>query len=827
MAKSFAGLKADALVIKNEVEESKNTATRIGTMFSDVVEKMENVESAAVEQANAQFVGNIVNNLTDGGADKALSAEMGKELTKTTGYSIVKGEYSAWKEINLTDVILTGDTVFNQGVKIRLASDKNQTYKKDLESGDSWVCEFDVTFVKVYDVGGQVLLYRIGSLLVGTDNILPKSIPLSKLNDEVISIIDDAYVGKKIGINMLDTNTLTEDKLISSDGSIKSGTGYYISDYIEILPNAQYILSKDGGIYPGGSGYYALYDKNKKFLSADNNKIIETTADTGFIRVTLFGSNIATSMLNTGNIRLDYIPYSAIGGYNTDKGLMAYNMINRYRVKAGSFGDVVNLFDVRTVSYGDVRNNNTDVNYRSSDYIKVNPTSTYYASNVRRIYTYDAGHNYISMIDRPTSVVFDPAVKYVILLINNYNIDSAMFTVGSLPTQYIPHEVDVPFIKKNVYVNNFRNITPSVNLLSNYEYENGYINNGKLNSSSSYYASLYIKVTPATDYSFAFCRFVDQYDDNFAFIDGLHTDLANADKSSITMDSVCRYIRVTVSVSKMYKAMVVKGELPSEYKDFRIKVPFILPYRSKYEGKRMVCFGDSITGSVEERDISNWCMYLEEATGIKTVNQGYWSARVAYSDDSSDVVNAFAFYRLIDALLTQDFSGQDIIYNTAGYEKHAKQLDKLKTIDLSTIDIISISLGTNDLSSKTPFEIEDEPLSVNSVNGAMRYSISRLLTAYPHLRIIITTPIYRFTGSLTEGNDYIIDGRGIKDFVDDYINLGRELHIPVIDLYSEIPVNRYNKDYYFGENGGDGLHPNYKMKELMGAKIAGGIISLL
>lgn len=80
MAKSFAGLKADALVIKNEVEESKNTATRIGTMFSDVVEKMENVESAAVEQANAQFVGNIVNNLTDGGADKALSAEMGKEL---------------------------------------------------------------------------------------------------------------------------------------------------------------------------------------------------------------------------------------------------------------------------------------------------------------------------------------------------------------------------------------------------------------------------------------------------------------------------------------------------------------------------------------------------------------------------------------------------------------------------------------------------------------------------------------------------------------------------------------------------------------------------
>lgn len=41
MAKTYEGLKADANIIKNEIEVQKNTATRVGTMFVDVIDKME------------------------------------------------------------------------------------------------------------------------------------------------------------------------------------------------------------------------------------------------------------------------------------------------------------------------------------------------------------------------------------------------------------------------------------------------------------------------------------------------------------------------------------------------------------------------------------------------------------------------------------------------------------------------------------------------------------------------------------------------------------------------------------------------------------------
>ena len=99
------------------------------------------------------------------------------------------------------------------------------------------------------------------------------------------------------------------------------------------------------------------------------------------------------------------------------------------------------------------------------------------------------------------------------------------------------------------------------------------------------------------------------------------------------------------------------------------------------------------------------------------------------------------------------------------------------------------------------------------------YSLSKLLTAYPHLQIVIMTPIYRFTPET--GDDYIVNGRGIQDFADDYEELGRELRIPVLNMFNDITVNKYNRSYYWGENGGDGTHPIYTMKKVMGYKVAG------
>lgn len=52
MAKTYEGLKAAANIIKNEIEAQKNTATRVGTMLVDCIDKMEDVDNTVNTRIN-------------------------------------------------------------------------------------------------------------------------------------------------------------------------------------------------------------------------------------------------------------------------------------------------------------------------------------------------------------------------------------------------------------------------------------------------------------------------------------------------------------------------------------------------------------------------------------------------------------------------------------------------------------------------------------------------------------------------------------------------------------------------------------------------------
>ena len=477
--------------------------------------------------------------------------------------------------------------------------------------------------------------------------------------------------------------------------------------------------------------------------------------------------------------------------------------------------------------------------YYSSDFIEVEPESNYALSYARFSMQYDANKQkingtYTDHNNAQSAIVTTNAnAKYMRMTFLRTRENVAQFSVGSSVPAYSPYVVNVPFIGvdfKNVKdvsvkMSEIDGSTPSSNLFNPSSITPGYLNgNGEITANDNYRTSDFIPVNSSSNYSLGYVRFVCQYDATKQFISGTYVDKNNAAQSSLSTSANATYIRITVATGNVYRGQVNAGSTLLKYDEYGYKLPGLIVPKSKFAGKNAVCFGDSITGCVADMDTNNWCMYLKNATGMNVINQGYWSGRVAYSDDSDAVVNSFAFYKLIDAVISGDWSDQDIIYTTPGYEQHAAQLDKLKQIDFTTIDFLTIALGTNDLASDTPFEISGQPMSVESVNGAFRYSISKLLTNFPKLHIGIMTPIYRFAPST--GDDYIVNGRGIQSFVDDYKELGKELHIPVCDMFNDIGVNKYNRVYYWGANGGDGLHPIATMKEVMGNKVAGFLLSV-
>ena len=132
----YSELKRKAQEIRDEVKAGANTANRVGLALEDTVKALE-AENKRAEQAEVSLENSVqmlqddtedlpsirekldtlvVNDLTTGGADKALSAEMGKalsaELTELGSKAVwnIKGVYSSAAQAVSVGGLGEGDT---------------------------------------------------------------------------------------------------------------------------------------------------------------------------------------------------------------------------------------------------------------------------------------------------------------------------------------------------------------------------------------------------------------------------------------------------------------------------------------------------------------------------------------------------------------------------------------------------------------------------------------------------------------------------------------------------------------------------------------------
>ena len=233
--------------------------------------------------------------------------------------------------------------------------------------------------------------------------------------------------------------------------------------------------------------------------------------------------------------------------------------------------------------------------------------------------------------------------------------------------------------------------------------------------------------------------------------------------------------------------------------------------------KVIVNFGDSIFGNPPEKaDISS---KLAEITGAKVYNCAFGGCRMGkHSEGYTD----FSMYALADAVATGDFSKQDASLLKVDIGRASKHLENLKGLDFNTVDIITIAYGTNDFTGDLAVDDAENPINTGTFGGALRYSIETLLTAYPHLKVFVCTPIWRFwltNGAFDSDSDTkTISGKKLTDFVEKAKEICKEYHIPCIDNYYELGFNKFNRSQYFPTT--DGTHPNDTGRKLIAEHIA-------
>ena len=184
------------------------------------------------------------------------------------------------------------------------------------------------------------------------------------------------------------------------------------------------------------------------------------------------------------------------------------------------------------------------------------------------------------------------------------------------------------------------------------------------------------------------------------------------------------------------------------------------------------------------------------------------------SEDSDDNWNPFCMHSIAEAIASNDFTYQNAVNipSVTGMPSYFTETRTLlESIDFGKVDAVTISYGTNDFTAGKALDNPNNPLDTDTFCGALRYSIEQLAASYPQIKIFICSPTYRFwmdgNNAFVEDSDTkVINGNKLTDFVESAKAVANEYHLPFIDNYYDLGINKFNRSKWFPAD--DGTHHN-------------------
>lgn len=284
------------------------------------------------------------------------------------------------------------------------------------------------------------------------------------------------------------------------------------------------------------------------------------------------------------------------------------------------------------------------------------------------------------------------------------------------------------------------------------------------------------------------------------------------------------WLRVTVKTANAI--VTVNEEITESAKDQYILKPEVKVTKDNLNfdiankpltGKTIVCFGDSIFGMY--RDDTSAPANIAEYTGATVYNVGFGGCRM--STHPTVGYSAFSMWALADAIVSQDWTAQDA-EAPSGQDYFANQVALLKSIDFNEVDSIVIHYGTNDFTGSVVIDNTEDLKSHTTLCGALRYSIEKIISAYPKLQFYISLPCFRVwineDGIITDSNNYANgNGNTIPEYIEALRAVAAEYNFSAIDNYHEMGVNKFNAFAFLID--GDGTHHNAHGRKVLGEYI--------
>ena len=227
----------------------------------------------------------------------------------------------------------------------------------------------------------------------------------------------------------------------------------------------------------------------------------------------------------------------------------------------------------------------------------------------------------------------------------------------------------------------------------------------------------------------------------------------------------------------------------------------------KLKGKKVVCFGDSLTEfQTEGKGYPEWLAEMSEAD---VVNAGIGGSRILQRSiptllpsSESDARAALDICNMVSAWVHGEYKyaeAANVYLKENTVYDYTKQIDKLKSNPVDSAEIVIIMGGTNDFTGGSILE---------NMRTALAAALKEILMANKTIKIYVLTPLVRYITIVAPENwsDVFVNALGYKlyDYCKGIISTAVENHIPVKDMYNSMGWNIENFTYF---SDGDTTHP--------------------
>lgn len=241
----------------------------------------------------------------------------------------------------------------------------------------------------------------------------------------------------------------------------------------------------------------------------------------------------------------------------------------------------------------------------------------------------------------------------------------------------------------------------------------------------------------------------------------------------------------------------------------------------------IVVLGDSIMGnllySTHSLDI------VSKKTGKKVFNGAFGGTCMAYKERENVMLEpaVWSMIELAEAICYKDFGVQKAALSHAYQYKninhlvpdyYVERMENLAQIDFSRVEILIIEHGTNDYNTATLLDNEENLYDKSTFGGALRSGLKLFQEKYPHLRIILMSPVYCEMEGEGQGKCYEVSygGGTLDEYVEKEKEIAEEFGIEFLDAYHLSGIWEENAGTYLF----DGIHPSEEGQALLGEFIA-------